>query len=174
MYDILGLIPQSTLGCDLLASSAAGPFLVIMPDWFRGQAVRAEWLPPKTDEHHRNLQAFFNTTAAVPESLARMQASLPEIRMACPAAERWAVVGFCWGGKVAALASREGTGFCVSVQSSPAWLDHRDAEEIVIPTGLMASGGEPRDEVDRYEQSLRVDKYVEYFPHLEHGWMTSR
>lgn len=56
-----------------------------------------------------------------------------------PQIESWAIVGFCWGGKIAALVSGEGSPFKASGQCHPSLLELGDAEKIRIPHVVLPS-----------------------------------
>jgi dienelactone hydrolase len=56
-----------------------------------------------------------------------------------PQIESWAILGYCWGGKIAALSSQEGTPFKVSGQCHPSLLAFEDASKITIPHAVLAS-----------------------------------
>lgn len=48
VYDVFGITPQTLQGADRLA--AALGVLVVMPDWFKGEPMQSDWMPPDTDE----------------------------------------------------------------------------------------------------------------------------
>jgi dienelactone hydrolase len=53
-------------------------------------------------------------------------------------------------------------------------VDANDAAKIVIPLCMLASGGEPAEEVERFEKALEVPCHVETFADQVHGWMAAR
>jgi dienelactone hydrolase len=81
---------------------------------------------------------------------------------------------FCWGGKVIALTSQAGTSFKAVAQCHPAMIDPNEALTISIPLCMLASKDEPVDNVKKFEENLRGEKYVEIFSDQIHGWMAAR
>jgi dienelactone hydrolase len=53
-------------------------------------------------------------------------------------------------------------------------VDPSEAEKIKIPLMMLASGDEPKDDVEKFEKSLTGEKHVETFEDQVHGWMTAR
>jgi hypothetical protein len=53
-------------------------------------------------------------------------------------------------------------------------IDPEDAAKVTIPTCILASGEEKKEEVEAYEKGLRVEKHVETFADQVHGWMSAR
>lgn len=53
-------------------------------------------------------------------------------------------------------------------------VDAADAENIKVPTILLASKDEPEDEVQKFESKLQGPKHVEIFKDQIHGWMAAR
>lgn len=54
MYDIFGYWPQTQQGADLLAE--ATKTVVVMPDFFRGNAWPKDAFPPRNDEESKKMQ----------------------------------------------------------------------------------------------------------------------
>lgn len=67
---------------------------------------------------------------------------LNALKEANPEIESWAILGFCWGGKVATLVSGEGSSFKASAQAHPSLLDVQDAREVRIPHCVLPSNDE--------------------------------
>jgi dienelactone hydrolase len=84
------------------------------------------------------------------------------------------IIGYCWGGKVANLASMEGTLFKSAAACHPAMVDPADAPKVTIPIALLPSGDEDKEAVAGYEKALKVKNKVEWFPDQIHGWMAAR
>jgi dienelactone hydrolase len=72
------------------------------------------------------------------------------------------------------LTSGPETLFKASVQAHPGMMDPSDAEKITIPTLMLASEEESPEEVKKWEEALKVEKYVERFGDQVHGWMSAR
>jgi len=102
VYDIFGFFPQTLQGADLLAyTDKDRPFQVFMPDFFEGNPADISWYPPDNKEKEQKLGAFFKTAAAPPKTLPRIPKIIEELGKA-KGVEKWAILGFCWGGKVTA------------------------------------------------------------------------
>jgi dienelactone hydrolase len=81
----------------------------------------------------------------------------------------------CWGGKVAALASKaDNSPFSIAGSVHPAMVDPADAEGLTIPFIMLASGDEDADDTKKFEDALKVPKHVETFSDQIHGWMGAR
>lgn len=100
VYDIFGFFPQTIQGADILAyTDSDRPYQVFMPDFFEGKPADISWYPPDNDEKGKKLGEFFKTQAAPPKTLPRIPKIVKELGEK-RGVEKWAVVGFCWGGKV--------------------------------------------------------------------------
>lgn len=53
-------------------------------------------------------------------------------------------------------------------------VDPADAEGLSVPFILLASKDEDADAVKKFEDALKVPKYVEIFGDQIHGWMAAR
>lgn len=81
----------------------------------------------------------------------------------------------CWGGKVVALSVKaDSNPFSVAASAHPAMVDAADADGIKVPMILLASKEEPKEDVKKFEDALKVPKHVEIFPDQIHGWMAAR
>ncbi|KAI0837893.1 Alpha/Beta hydrolase protein [Hypoxylon sp. FL0890] len=175
IFDIFGYYPQTLQGADILATSDhKQQYKVFIPDWFKGEPCPLEWFPPDTPEKQKNLGAFFqknpppSVAAKVPDYVKAVQEKHPEIKS-------WAIIGFCWGGKVVSLVtSKPDTIFKAGVECHPAMVDPADAENIKVPLALLASKDEDPEDVKKFEANLKGPKYVETFGDQIHGWMAAR
>ncbi|WEW61388.1 hypothetical protein PRK78_006878 [Emydomyces testavorans] len=182
IYDIFGFFPQTLQGADILSSSdPSRPYRVFMPDFFDGAPADISWYPPQTDDHKQQLANFFQTKAAPPSTLSRIPGVVQAANNLAPAGstagfKAWAIVGFCWGGKIASLAAGEGKDplFKAAVQCHPAMVDAKDAEKVVIPMAVLASKDEDAEVVEAYKKNLKVASYVETWRGQIHGWMAAR
>jgi dienelactone hydrolase len=177
--DIFGFFPQTIQGADILATS--GPdreYRVFMPDFFEGSPADISWYPPQTEEHRQNLANFFQTKAVPSKLLSKIPDIKASANLLAPGGagfKKWAILGYCFGGKVATLAvGKDNLGFQAAVQCHPAMVDPNDAEQVTVPMALLASGDEPAEEVKAYQDSLKVPNHVETFPTQIHGWMAAR
>ncbi|KAI1379117.1 Alpha/Beta hydrolase protein [Hypoxylon crocopeplum] len=175
IFDIFGFYPQTLQGADILATSDhSQKYKVFIPDWFNGEPCPLEWFPPDTEEKQKNLGGFFqknpppSVAGKVPDYVKAVSAKYPEIKS-------WAIIGFCWGGKVVSLVtSKPDTIFKAGVECHPAMVDPSDAEGIKIPLAMLASMDEPPEDVKKFEQNLKGPKHVEIFGDQIHGWMAAR
>ncbi|KAI1821429.1 alpha/beta-hydrolase [Xylaria intraflava] len=173
-YDIFGYYPQTLQGADIIATSDATKYKVFIPDWFKGEPSPLEWFPPKTEERQKLLGQFFqkNNPAGV---AAKLPAYVKAVSAKYPEIKEWAVMGFCWGGKVVALAtSSPENPFKAGIAVHPAMVDPTDATKIKVPLALLASKDENPEHVKQFEANLTGAKYVETFPDQIHGWMAAR
>ncbi|KAH8654700.1 dienelactone hydrolase family protein [Ilyonectria robusta] len=174
IYDIFGYFPQSIQGADILATNHKQQYRVLIPDWFEGSPCPIDWYPPNTPEKQENLGAFFQknpptkVAGQVPELLKAAKAKYPEII-------DWAIIGYCWGGKVVSLVTKaDSTIFKAGAECHPAMVDPQDAEGIRTPLILLASKEEADDAVKQFEANLQGPKHVETFKDQIHGWMAAR
>lgn len=145
-----------------------------MPDWFKGQPANISWYPPDDSAKQSNLTSFFqrNPPSGVAEALPLYTNA---VKQTCPTLNRFALLGFCWGGKVTALTAAQITNpFSVAASVHPAMIDVADAEGISVPMIMLASGDEPEEDVKKFEAALTVPKHVERFDDQIHGWMAAR
>ncbi|PNH58758.1 hypothetical protein VD0002_g8774 [Verticillium dahliae] len=174
IYDIFGYFPQSLQGADILATSGDQKHRVLIPDWFGGNPCPIEWYPPDTEEKQKNLGAFFGQypppkiAGLVPGYVRAARDKYPEIT-------DWAIIGYCWGGKVATLVtSGDETPFKAAASIHPAMVDPEDAKGVKVPFILLASKEEPDEAVGKFAEALQVTKHVETFKDQIHGWMAAR
>lgn len=175
IFDIFGFVGQTLQGADILAlGNGKQTHKVFMPDWFNGNAVPTEWYPPDTEEKQRKLGEWFGNNdpgsiaAALPQYVRAAQAANPSI-------ESWAILGYCWGGKVVELVtSSDANPFAAAAVAHPAMIDPKSADTIRVPFLLLASGEDPVNDVKAFESNLKVENHVETFKDQVHGWMAAR
>jgi hypothetical protein len=111
-----------------------------MPDFWGDNPQDLSNFPPKTPAQIKKIQDFFITG---PGNLERSQLLImpmfEAIRSKHPEIKSWAIMGFCWGGKITALFSQSGTPFKASAQCHPSLLDIADANKITIPMVMLPS-----------------------------------
>lgn len=174
VYDIFGFFPQTLQGADILAyTDKDRPYQVFIPDFFDGKPADISWYPPDNKEKEEKLGEFFKTAAAPPKILPRIPKLVEELARKRDV-EKWAVLGYCWGGKIVNLSSMEGTPFKVAAACHPAMVAADDAPGITIPYIMLPSGDEAKDDVEKWEKGLKVPHKVEWFPDQVHGWMAAR
>lgn len=193
IYDIFGFFPQTLQGADILAhSDKEHQYRIFIPDWFEGKPADISWYPPDTDDKGKKLREFFQTTAAPPKTVQRVNKVMEELQSQNPGIKSWGVVGYCWGGKVVSssrsssfhplltdfqivnLVSQSGTPFKAAATCHPAMVDPNDAPNVTIPMLMLPSKDEDQSAVDQYEAKLKVPKQVEWFKDQIHGFMAAR
>ncbi|KAK9850067.1 hypothetical protein MYU51_012897 [Penicillium brevicompactum] len=130
--DIFGYSDQALQGADILATSHRHQHKVFIPDWF--DSSPCNHMPQ-------------GTAAALPQYVAALKAANPSI-------ESWALVGFCWGGKVAEIiTSNEEIPFAIAAICHPAMIDPSEAENISIPFMLLAASKDPTEDMKKFKNS---------------------
>ncbi|KAF4971497.1 hypothetical protein FZEAL_9840 [Fusarium zealandicum] len=175
IFDIFGYFDQTLQGADILAfSDAHCKYKVFIPDWFNGNPCPIEWYPPDNKDKEEKLGKFFGTYPP-PKIADQVPDYVKAIKEQDSTISKLGLLGYCWGGKVVALATKADTNpFSIAAAIHPAMVDAEDAKDIKIPTILLASGDEPADEVKKFEDTLSVPKHVEIFKDQVHGWMAAR
>ncbi|KAJ1335932.1 dienelactone hydrolase family protein [Microdochium nivale] len=175
IFDIFGFFPQTLQGADILSSShATEQFRVFIPDWFGGEPCPIEIFPPDTKEKEEQLGSFFKKFPP-PGIAAKVPAYVKAVAEKNPEIKSWAILGYCWGGKVTTLVTSSNENpFKAAAVVHPAMVDPVDAEGIKVPFAMLASKDEPADDVKKFENALKVTKHVEIFDDQIHGWMAAR
>ncbi|RDW92494.1 hypothetical protein BP5796_01888 [Coleophoma crateriformis] len=175
VFDIFGFFPQSLQGADILSTSDKhNQYRVFMPDFFHGKPADITWFPPDTDEKKQNMGNFFQNQGAPPKTAKIVPDLLKDIEKKYPEIKTWGIAGFCWGGKIVSLVSQSGTPFTAAAEIHPAMVDPEEATAITIPLCMLASKDEPAEDVKKFEENLKVEKYVETYSDQIHGWMAAR
>ena len=144
-YDVFGLFIQTIRGADILASGypqlpdEAGDFKVFMPDFFGDSPSDIANFPPKTPVQIKAVTAFMTGPAHPDKNVPLVLPLLEAMKKENPQIESWAIMGFCWGGKIAALHSQAGTPFKASGQCHPSLLEQGDATKVTIPHVVLPS-----------------------------------
>ncbi|KAK8927343.1 hypothetical protein H634G_05363 [Metarhizium anisopliae BRIP 53293] len=175
IYDIFGYFEQTVQGADILAhSDSEHKYKVLIPDWFKGNPAAIEWYPPDTSEKKEKLGAFFGKFPP-PATAAKLPTYVQAVKQQYASLTKFGIVGYCWGGKVATLATKaDNNAFGAIASVHPAMVDPADAKGINVPIALLASGDEPAEDVKKFEDTLKVPKHVEIFKDQIHGWMAAR
>lgn len=174
IFDIFGFFPQTLQGADILSAHGAENHRVLVPDWFEGSPADIAWYPPTDDEKKQKLGAFFEKNPPT-----RIAPLVPDYIKAAsekyPSIKEWAIVGYCWGGKVATLVSSgPATPFKAAASCHPAMVDPSDAPKVTVPFCLLASKDEDAKAVEGFGAGLKGAKHVEIFEDQIHGWMAAR
>lgn len=102
IFDIFGFSTQTLQGADILASETNS--LVVVPDFFDGQTLSHDCIPPDTDEKKAKLSNFLSGPASVPTVIERFPSIVKGYQKEFPSVKKWAAFGLCWGGKVGGMA----------------------------------------------------------------------
>jgi len=180
VYDIFGLdFTQTIQGSDILASGTKA--LTVIPDIFDGKPMNINDFPPTTPEKKQALDAFFSPDGpANPEkTVAKVRETLlPGLKKRFPSVEKWAILGYCWGGKMTTLLSGADSPFVASVQCHPAFLDPTDAAKLTIPHLCLATKDEDHETTKKFEEAipeaLKSKSIVHYWDGTFHGFMAAR
>ena len=117
IYDIFGLSPQTIQGADILSTRLNA--LVLIPDFFHGDGAKHEWLPADTEEKMNALMGFVGSKADIPTNVGVLVEAVKVYQETFSSVKTWRSLRLCWGGKVAVLASGEGTLFKSTAQVHP-------------------------------------------------------
>ncbi|KAF6220729.1 hypothetical protein HO133_003162 [Letharia lupina] len=175
--DVFGNVAQVLQGADLLAygGESSHQYQVFVPDFLRGQYASHTWFPPDTEEKQKAIGAYFGGHANFGTAKEKIPAVIKEIEQETKGTiTKWAAVGLCWGGKVATLAAGSDTPFVAAVSAHPALVDPKDGPSVTIPYCLLPSMHEDKDKVKAFADAINVEKYVETFDDMPHGWMAAR
>ena len=151
IYDVFGMFIQTIRGADIMAlgypaaNDDAGSFQVFMPDFFGDNPSDISTFPPKTPAHIKFTMNFMSGPANPDKTVPQIVPLMKEIKEAHPEIEAWAIIGFCWGGKIAALVSQTDSLFQASGQCHPSLIDTEDAKKVTIPMVLLPSMDEDLD-----------------------------
>lgn len=94
IYDIFGFWPSTQQGADILASQG---FLVVMPDFFKGEPLPQDLYPPTTDEAKQKVQDFFAGPAAPPANLKALSTFATAASKEFTNVRYHGILGYCWG-----------------------------------------------------------------------------
>lgn len=169
--DIFGYYPQTLQGADILASTS--DYRVFVPDFWDNDPCPLEWYPP-TSATAEKLGNWFKQHGDFPLGCEKTLRFLASFKKEAPKIEKWVGLGYCWGGKIISLTSAENTPWAVSVQCHPAGPSGADAAKITIPHMLLASMDESKDDVEAFDKNLKVEKHVETWDKMIHGWLAAR
>ena len=101
IYDVFGLASQTIQGADLLAARLNA--VVMIPDFFEGDALEHSVVPPDTDEKMKRIGDFLATSGNFERNVGVLLEAMPEYRRRFPSVVKWGANGFCWEGKVSYL-----------------------------------------------------------------------
>ncbi|KAF3916546.1 hypothetical protein ABW20_dc0102145 [Dactylellina cionopaga] len=175
IYDAFGYSNQVLIAADLLSELTG--CLVIMPDVLEEAAIPLAYanLPALPEDKKKDLlAAFMNKVDGFSDIPWQVAGRLKDWEETWPSIQKWGILGLCFGGKVAALASRQGTTFIVSGQAHPSYLAPEDPKLISIPHICLASKGENASAIENYRTTLNDKCHVETYGQNIHGWMGAK
>lgn len=144
-----------------------------MPDFLGENLADPAWFPPETAEQQTAVANYFGPRG--PAQAEKMRNQLTQVLETLNGKfTKYAIMGYCWGAKIAVLSSFSGSPFNVAIQVHPSGLDAEDAPKITIPMCMLASKDEDNEIVQKFDDLLDVPKLVDTYPSAPHGWMTSR
>lgn len=190
-YDIFGYFTQTIRGIDILShgfpsqlstfsdspQSSHKTYRTFTPDFFSAGTANILDYPPKTPQQTASIMAFMNGPASPAANQALVAPLMAEIMAKNPHIKEWGVVGYCWGAKMVAINSREGSVFKAGAMLHPSLLDQGDAGKVVVPMCVLSSVDEIPEEVDPWCETLKSispESFTEVFEDQVHGWMSSR
>lgn len=141
----------------------AGKFQVFMPDFWGDHPQDIQNFPPKTPKQFKAISDFMSGYGDPPKTVALIAPIMADIQKTHPEIESWAILGFCWGGKVASVVCQEGTIFKAAAQCHPSLLDTDDAKKVTVPMCILPSQDEV-PEVSPHNLRLSRPKYRAFWP----------
>ncbi|ORX94690.1 hypothetical protein K493DRAFT_220849 [Basidiobolus meristosporus CBS 931.73] len=134
-YDIFGFHPNTHQFCDILGEMFN--FRVAMPDFFRGKP----WDENKMAKE--DMPALYEWIRSVANwDLVRPDLEKVKQRLASEGIVKSGIVGFCWGAKMAILATRDSS-FAAASLIHPSLFEDEDAVHAQAPLMLISTKDEP-------------------------------
>jgi dienelactone hydrolase len=160
--DIYGY--KSPLLRKLADKVAAQGYLVVVPDFLKGDP----FTPKNNSNSLEGLREYWLPKHPPSEAAQALKAVVEDLKG--KGIRYIGAVGFCWGGKVVALAGKDKL-FNAIVQMHPSLADASDYEGLQSPIAVLAA---PSDGVEKFIQILKarndIEHFVKVYPGVEHGW----
>ncbi|KAF2803152.1 uncharacterized protein BDZ99DRAFT_468490 [Mytilinidion resinicola] len=177
IHDIFGPVSQIIQGADRLAASTGQ--LILTPDFFNGKRLAKDLFPMDTDEKQATVGKFFAEVAGFEEGTKSLLAVRNAGSEKFSSVTAWGAFGLCWGGKVTALASAEGSLFKAAGTAHPGRLAIDEAHGITIPYICLFSKDEDTDLGREYGKVLMSNpkakgSVFETYGTMHHGWMGAK
>ncbi|KIO26768.1 hypothetical protein M407DRAFT_197311 [Tulasnella calospora MUT 4182] len=176
VYDVLGYSTQGLQGADILAQSVNAR--VVVPDFLRGSYFDLAWMKPDASPEDKERMQQFRADKANPikylEEVATVASSLK-----AAGAKKVALVGFCWGGKVATLTGTDPDVVDATVVIHPGAVDPQDAEGVAVPFAMYDSKDEDKEKCDAFMKALESKPFAaknerKRYDTMHHGWAAAR
>lgn len=74
--------------------------MVLVPDFFRGDSLSHDCIPPDTQEKQQTIRNFLANQANVTRNADVLIEAVGNYRARFPSIHKWGAFGLCWGGKV--------------------------------------------------------------------------
>ncbi|KAF3940798.1 hypothetical protein ABW19_dt0200636 [Dactylella cylindrospora] len=172
IYDAYGYGVQNFAGADTLSKGLN--CLVIMPDVLGDAVIPENHTTVPEAERNAIIARFMGKVGDFSGLRQDVLDGVAKWKKVWPSIERWGAFGLCFGGKVVAVTSREGTPFVVSGQAHPSFVAKEDPELISIPHICLPSKDEAVDIMEHYKITLDGKGYVETYPNNHHGFMGAK
>ncbi|KAF2717337.1 alpha/beta-hydrolase [Polychaeton citri CBS 116435] len=171
IYDVFGFSSQILEGADMLAAQG---YRVFMPGFFGKSPAPLSWMPLDGPEQEDKLDEFCEGPGNTGETLTKTEHLRQELQELEPSIRKWGLIGYCWGGYVAAYAVGETAPFSVCVQLHPGFPSSEIAGKVSVPLLALCSKDEPESYYKDFKTALRVENRFEVFPEMVHGWLAAR
>lgn len=79
--------------------------VVLVPDFFKGDGLSHDCIPPDTQEKKQTIENFLAHQANVSRNADVLIAAVGDYRSRFPSVRNWGTFGLCWGGKVGCASS---------------------------------------------------------------------
>jgi len=185
-YDVFGWTPNAEQLADGLAES--GNFVVVIPDFYKGDPWPYQNIPPTKEgvfpkgvEPADGVDVLFNWIMNDPKNRFDHNdeiSAVKEYMVKHYGAQKFGMVGMCWGGKVSFAAAKAGLLDGVATCHG-SFLEKTDAEETSVPMCLLNSKEEPESYSTDIKPVVEAKPFASKnvykdFPTMHHGWMGMR
>ncbi|KAI9312999.1 Alpha/Beta hydrolase protein [Zopfochytrium polystomum] len=169
-YDIFGDHPNTRQVADILATHG---FRVAMPDLLHKDPYRGPWPPESFAAVHKHIVSVAPYERVVTD----INATRDYLRT-IEGAEKFGLVGFCWGGRNAALLTQDPS-FSAAALIHPGAVTEDEATKVAAPILVVLGCDDPVEPFDAVVRVLRAkpfgDKLLyERFDDVPHGFGASR
>lgn len=177
IYDIFGFWNTTKQGADLLADSTK--YKVVMPDFLSNHPWPIDAFPPRDDAEGKKFGEWLETIGNVGERVKDVKSVAQELKS--QGAQKLALYGFCWGGKVASQIGGAGSPFLGVAMVHPAFIAPDDAKALTVPIGFFPSKDEDKKDADAFWSNLEKDhpeliakSQYKYYEENHHGFAAAR
>jgi len=186
-YDIFGLTPNVEQVADQLAT--LGGFLVVVPDFMRGQQWHHANVPPTKEgkfpdgvEPADGPDCLFTWVMTHPNCKVDRNEEISKIKKYLVkeyGIKKLGMTGFCWGGKVAFLAGTDSELVQAIATCHGSLLEKTDVEAVKVPVCMLDSKEEPEAHRTEFQPILESKPFADknmykLFSTMHHGWMGTR